>query len=109
MTIPPVALAVTPDPGAEKLLDSRRDARLREAAHQLEGVFVSHLFKAMREAVPEGGLFEGGPGQDVFTQLFDEELAQALAQRLEGSLGDMLYRQLREAAAAQQVAPQPGG
>ena len=40
-----------------------KDAQLRQAARDLEGVFVAELFKAMRQTVPEGGMAGGGVGE----------------------------------------------
>ena len=67
---------------------------LRRAAHDLEGVFVNQLFKAMRETVPQDGIFSTDPGQDLFTGMLDERLAQLYGQRAHGGIGDALYRQL---------------
>lgn len=67
-------------------------AKLRKAAHQLEGVFLSHLFQAMRESVPQDG--ESGMGQEMFTSMLDDELASRAADQLHRGLGEALYRQL---------------
>ena len=70
--------------------------RLRQAAHDLEGVFLSQLFRAMRETVhEEDGILGGSPDNDMFASMFDEVIAQVAAQRLSGSVGDALYVQLR--------------
>lgn len=79
---------VGPLPGAE-------EARLRKAAEQLEGVFVEQLFKAMRQTVPEGDLARGGFGEEVFTGLMDQQVADTAAQGWDRGLGAALYRQLR--------------
>ncbi len=69
--------------------------RLKEAAHELEGVFLTQLFKAMRETVhEEDGILGGTPENDTFSSMFDETIAQIAAQKLHGGLGDALYRQL---------------
>jgi Rod binding domain-containing protein len=67
-------------------------AKLRKAAHQLEGVFLSHLFQAMRESVPQNP--DGGTGQEMFTSMLDDELASRAADQLHRGLGEALYRQL---------------
>jgi Rod binding domain-containing protein len=69
-------------------------AKLRRAAHQLEGVFVRQLFQAMRESGPSAGLLGGGAGEQMFTSLMDDALADTAAQRLERGIGEALYRQL---------------
>ena len=69
---------------------------LRQAAQQLEGVFVAQLFKAMRATVPQQeGIVSGGTGEDIFTGLMDEHLAAETPKRWEGGLAEALYRQLR--------------
>jgi len=75
------------------------DPKLRQAAKQLEGVFVEHLFAAMRETVPEGGLVDGGSGEDIFTSLLDRHLADELASGWERGIGAAVFRQLSAAIA----------
>jgi len=69
-------------------------ARLRKAAAEVEGVFMQQLFKAMRATVPAGGLFDGGTGEDMFTGMLDEHVANVAAARQKHGLGEALYRQL---------------
>lgn len=71
------------------------DARLRQVARQLEGVFVEHLFKAMRETVPEGGIVDGGAGEEIFSGLMDQHLSERVPAQWERGLGSALYRQLK--------------
>lgn len=75
---------------------SADEARLRQAARQMEGVFVQQLLKAMRETVPDEGLARGGMGEEIFTALLDQQVADTAAGRWERGLGMALYRQLRE-------------
>lgn len=103
----------------DPILDSARaaadvgDVRLKKVARQLEGVFVEQLFKAMRETVPEGGLYNGGAGEEIFTSMMDQHLAGEVPNDWERGLGAALYRQLRGAAAGEDVTdtalPAPGG
>jgi flagellar protein FlgJ len=69
-------------------------AKLRKAAHDLEGVFVAELFKAMRETVPQDGILSQAPGQDLFQGMMDDRVADLYAGRSRGGLGEALYRQL---------------
>ncbi len=70
------------------------EAGLRRTAHQLEGVFVEQLFKAMRQTVPHDGYADGGAGEDMFTGLFDEKIADAAPQQWHDGLAESVYRQL---------------
>ena len=80
--------------GPTHALAERRAAELRKAAHDLEGVFVNELFKAMRQTVPQGGFLSEDPGQELFTGMLDERLAQTYAERAKGGLGEALFQQL---------------
>jgi peptidoglycan hydrolase FlgJ len=82
------------------------DAKLRRAAQELEGVFVQELFKAMRETVPEGGIVDGGPGEDMFSSMMDQTISSEAASGWERGLGAALYRQLRPMLSG---APVPSG
>lgn len=77
--------------------DQAEDKRLWQAAHDLEGVFVTQLFRAMHRNVPQGeGVAGLSLGEDLFSSMLDEVLGQLAAQRQQGGLGDALYRQLRQ-------------
>ena len=68
------------------------EARLKAATDALEGTFYQELFKAMRESVPESGLLDGGSGEDAFTAMLDQHLADVQASRSEGGIGQALYQ-----------------
>ncbi|HEX7241885.1 MAG TPA: rod-binding protein [Longimicrobiaceae bacterium] len=75
--------------------------RLRRSARQLEGVFAEQLLKAMRETVPRDGAVDGGTGEEMFTGMLDQSLAEALPGKWgERGLGEALFRQLRSALPA---------
>jgi flagellar protein FlgJ len=95
----PAGLTVAPRPDAH--------AQLRRMAHQLEGVFLNQLFKAMRASVPEGGITEAAPGRELFTSLLDERLASQAAERMKGGLGDALYRQMARRLPPEETPPLP--
>ena len=58
---------------------------MQKAATEFESYFLASLMGEMRKSIPQGGLFGGGPGQDIYQSLFDQALGQALAQK--GGLG----------------------
>jgi peptidoglycan hydrolase FlgJ len=97
MRVPDASAALTPRAAGVEPDDlARRDeARLRQTARQLEGVFVEQLFKAMRETIPSGGLVDGGTGEEIFHSLLDAELSSAVPAQWNSPLGEALYRQLR--------------
>ena len=81
-------------------------ARLNEAAVQFESMFAYQLLKTMRETIPESSLSEGVPmaggnGKEIFTQLFDMEIARKMAGQGQSSLADILYRSMENAVEAE--------
>lgn len=72
----------------------RDAAAMRKASHDLEGVFVNELFKAMRATVPADGILSQDSGGELFSSMLDQRLAEVYAERERGGLGEALYRQL---------------
>ncbi len=52
---------------------------LKKAAQQFEGVFLNQLMKAMRSTVPENEFFNSGGPTKFYQQMYDTEMARALA------------------------------
>lgn len=69
-------------------------AQLRKAAKDFESVFVAQVLKQMRETVHKEELFHGGPGEDLFEGLLDEEISKRIAGQGSLGIGDLLYRDL---------------
>jgi murein DD-endopeptidase MepM/ murein hydrolase activator NlpD len=67
---------------------------VKKAAQEFESLFVSYLLKVMRETVEESGLMEGGLGKDIYSDLFDQEVARGIAQQSVLGIGDMIYKRL---------------
>lgn len=74
------------------------DAKVREAAKEMEATFLSMLLKQMRESLePDGGLFPGDTG-DVQGGLFDLYMSKHLADAGGVGMADALLRQMQAAA-----------
>lgn len=69
---------------------------LRQACEEFAAVFWNQLLASLRDTVPEGGLFPASAGEKVFNSMLDTEYAQIIA-RSEGSLAEVLFRQLNRA------------
>lgn len=69
-------------------------AKLKKASHDLESVFINELFKAMRQTVPDDGILANDPGQELFTGMMDERIAQSYAGQGKTGIGESLYHQL---------------
>ncbi len=94
------------DPSMARLLRSSGGARansasnLKEAAQEFEALFLNHMLSVMRESIEESGLTEKGPGQDIYTELFDQEVARSLAKRGALGIADLLIRNLSDPSAS---------
>jgi Rod binding domain-containing protein len=68
------------------------DERLRVATQLMEGQFYQVLFSAMRDTVPGDGLMSGGQGEEMFTDMLDQQLADHAAGNMDSGIGAALYR-----------------
>jgi Rod binding domain-containing protein len=57
---------------------------LDKVCKEFETLFVHQLLKTMNESVPEGSL-EEGPAEDIYKDMFNQELAKSIGQS--GALG----------------------
>jgi flagellar protein FlgJ len=69
------------------------DAALKTVAQQFEGIFMNMMLKSMREATPKDGMFDSEQG-NLYTQLFDQQLAQKLSTGKGLGVANMLVKQL---------------
>ena len=73
---------------------STNDPELAEACHQMESLFINHLFKEMRATIHRSGFISGGRAEEIYTSMMDAEMAAKLANRGGIGLADMLLHQL---------------
>ena len=72
---------------ASRKLSGEIDGKgLGEAAQMFESFFVQMLLKSMRSSIPKSEMLSGGRGEEVFTAVLDEHLAEAVARR-NGGIG----------------------
>jgi Rod binding domain-containing protein len=86
---------------------SPRAAQLQKTAKQLEGVFVLQMLKAMRATVPKGGISDASNGEETFTSMLDEKVADKIPAQWKHGLTDALMKQLvgRDAASHASATP----
>jgi len=70
-----------------------RTGSLEAAAEQFEALFVQMMFKSMREAGVEGGLFDSSQMQTYY-EMFDKQVSLDIARGKGLGLSDLLERQL---------------
>ncbi len=71
-----------------------RDSELKKASKEFESIFISYLLKVMRDTIEESGLTEGGPGKDIYTELFDQEMSRSIADHGALGISDLIYKSL---------------
>lgn len=95
--LPPVlsptntAVSTLPAPGDPL---SVRSGKLETTAKQLEGVFVLQMLKAMRATVPKGGIVDASDGEQTFTSMLDQKIAEKIPAQWKHGLTDALTKQL---------------
>ncbi|MBN2688605.1 MAG: rod-binding protein [Deltaproteobacteria bacterium] len=79
--------------GADK---NRTEEDLRKACADFESIFIYQLLTSMRKTIPAGGFLSNkNSWSDTYTMMFDQKVAEDLADRGGGlGLQGMLYRQL---------------
>ncbi|CRY56974.1 flagellar rod assembly protein/muramidase FlgJ [Yersinia intermedia] len=63
------------------------------AAKQMEGLFVQMMLKSMREASFKGGLLDS-PQSDMFTSMYDQQIAQDIASSGKLGFAELIMSQL---------------
>mgnify|MGYP002662540814 CR=1 FL=1 len=78
----------------------------REAAKQLESLFMREMIKSMRQATMKSGLIdqEGGGG-DLARDMYDQQIAKAMSEGRGLGLAPMIARQLGATDAATPAVP----
>ena len=66
----------------------------REAAEELEGVFINTLIETMFSSVETDGPFGGGHSEEVFRSMMNEQYAKSIAQSGGIGLADNIYREI---------------
>jgi murein DD-endopeptidase MepM/ murein hydrolase activator NlpD len=77
-------MSVTLDPTVQATLTgaySKADGQLspEQVAQEFESLFLAQLLSIMQDSVESSGLFEGGPGKEIYTGMMNQELARALS------------------------------
>ena len=75
-------------------LATGEDKALKKACAEFESLFINQLLKTMRRSIPESELFEGGLQKDIYTSLFDEQVARKIAHGKGIGIGEELYHAL---------------
>ena len=91
---PRMLLSHATQPATDKKSKSLQS--LKESSQEFETLFVMEMFKAMRKAVPDGGLFEKSSATEMFTEMLDTENAKAATSGKGLGIAEAMYKQMAE-------------
>jgi flagellar protein FlgJ len=74
----------------------------KEVATQFEAMFIQMMLKSMRDAVPEGGLFNSND-MKTYTEMADQQIAVNLAKSGGIGLAEVITRQLTMARSGSEM------
>jgi Rod binding domain-containing protein len=80
--------------GAAAVSQRTEDQRLYQACAAFESLFIYHLLKEMRAAMPEGEYLGNSMQSQTYTSIFDLEIAKELSAQKGIGLADFLCQQL---------------
>jgi len=83
---------------------SAQDKQLKEACKGFESMFLSLMYKEMRNTVPKDPLFGESNAMSIFKDFQDTEMMKNVAESGGIGLADMLYKQLSPQVLAQDKA-----
>ena len=90
---------------AQAVRDRSNDETIKETAKQFEAMFLQMMLKSMREAVPQGGLFDSKETQ-TFEQMLDQQFALAMSERGSTGLSQMVEQFIRRSQSTADIEPQ---
>jgi flagellar protein FlgJ len=75
-------------------------AKLHAVSQDFESIFLGYMMKTMRESVAKGGLWGDSQGEQIFTEMRDDELAKGLSKAGGIGLAKLLEEQLKQSLMA---------
>lgn len=104
MMTSPIVSGVLPKTGAtdgekfdkilEKAKNEKDSKKLEQACRDLEGVFVSMIFKQMNNSVEKGGLIDEGYAGGIYRDMLTEKYAEEATKGNGIGIAKMLFKQL---------------
>ena len=80
--------------GLDRKAGAGGDELEKQVGRFVSGTFFGMMLKAMRDTVPDDGIFSGGRGEQVFRGMFDMELSERFAESGNFPLIEAAIRQL---------------
>lgn len=73
---------------------AENDAQAHKTASEFESMFLSQMLEHMSSGLKTDGMFGGGPGEEMFRSLLNQEYAGMLSKRGGIGIADYVYRQI---------------
>jgi len=89
-----LAYASSAKAGANAAVDPKEIERLRKVSQDFESLFLSYMMKVGREASMKGDLMGHSQGEEIFTEMRNDELAKHMAAAGGIGLAKLLVEQL---------------
>ncbi|HBT78814.1 MAG TPA: peptidase [Selenomonas sp.] len=83
---------------------TKKEQKLKEACQGFEAMFLTLMYKQMRNTVPKDPLFGESNAMNIFKDMRDTQLMQNVASAGGMGLADMLYKQLAPSVLKQEQA-----
>jgi flagellar protein FlgJ len=81
--------------GAGRVRDiETRKAELRDTAEKFEAIFIRQFMKTLRSTLPGEGLFGGGASGEIYADMMDNAVSDAVSKRGAFGIADMVYQRL---------------
>lgn len=79
-----------------KNASEEKEKKLKQVCADFESILIYYMFKAMRKTVPDSGFLNKMPGNDTYTMLFDQKIAEEMSRRNTGmGIQQIFYEQLK--------------
>lgn len=82
------------------------ETEIREVGRQFESLLLHQLLSTMRRSIPDSGLFGDSSAKDIYEDLFDQHIAEAVAQGGQTGIAETVVEELRRRQSS--IAPSDG-
>lgn len=75
-------------------LKGHSDKEIKKVCADFEAMFIKRLLETMRKGMLKGGYLDGGFQEEIYTDLFDDQLSKVLSEGKGMGIGAQLYKDL---------------
>ncbi len=84
------------NPRLSQDLTSKNKQQLREAAREMEAIYINQMYSAMRKTVPDDGLIPTNSATTTFQEMLDMQMARKTAAGKGMGIGEAIYNQMKK-------------